>query len=115
MPKLDSLTIRSRSGETYKFRVYILGNHFKPISGVYLVSERSIEPGAKPTYKPVYVGETADLSTVSDPHEKDECFQMYLANTIAVLPEDDGSERTRIVIDLIDSLQPPCNPGNEDH
>jgi hypothetical protein len=109
MPKLDSLTVLTRSGETYKFRVYILGNQFKPVRAVYLVSERSVEPGEKPRYKPVYVGETADLSSVSDVHERDECFQMYLANTIAVLPENDALERARIVLDLIKSLKPPCN------
>lgn len=115
VPKLDSLTILSRSGATYRLRVYILGNHFKPIPGVYLISERTIEPGERPKYKPIYVGETADLSAVSDNHEKDECFQLHLANTISILPEEDAAARTRIAFDLIKFLRPPCNLRDEEH
>ena len=111
--KLDSITIEGQSRQRYCFRVYILGNQFKPLPGVYLITARTTEPGERPKYAPLYVGETADLSTVFDHHKKQESFEMYLANTVGVLHEEDEARRMRIVFDLIARYRPPCNVGDD--
>jgi len=115
MARLESFTILSRSGQTYKFYMYVWGNRFKRLPGVYLVAERTVEPGEEPKYRAIYVGETIDISSISETHEKYDCFQVHYANTIGVLPEVAPEERTSIVFDLISFLRPPCNLRNDDY
>ena len=51
----------------------------------------------------------ADLSAALKDHPRDECFQMYYANVIGVLKEDDARKRAAILADLLAALSPPCN------
>ena len=99
MPKLDSIEIRGRSGQEYAFRVYIWGHQFKPLPAVYVVTERRLEPDGSVLYFPVYAGQTADLSQIFENHPHEECFQLYLANTIAVLAEGLARSRPRAVLE----------------
>ena len=71
-----------------------------------------IEPGEDPRYEPVFVGATADLTKAFDGHPRTDCFQMYLANVVAVLKEPDAAARERISQDLVQSLAPPCNAAD---
>ena len=112
MAKLDTLTFTGQSGQEYSFRAYSWEHEFKALPAVYVVTERAVEPNSDPTFSPVYVGMTDDLSKIFENHEKSDCFQMYYANTIAVLPEPDAAARSRIEQDLLESLKPPCN-GDE--
>ena len=112
MAKLDTATFTGRSGREYSFRIYPWEHQFKALPAVYVVTERAVEPNSAPTFSPVYVGLTADLSQIFAGHEKHECFQMYYANTIAVLPEADAAGRARIEQDLVAALNPPCNGGD---
>ena len=109
---IDSVTFPGRSGREYRFRIYPWENEFKPLPAVYIVTERNVEPGKAPIYTPIYLGVTDDLSQVFDNHTKDECFQMYLANTIAVLPVRGLKDRVRIAKELADTLKPPCNQND---
>jgi len=109
MAKLDTVSFTGRSGREYNFRIYLWEHPFKALPAVYVITERVVEPNSAPTFSPVHVGQTEDLSQIFSNHEKQECFQVYLANTIAVLPEADASERARIEQDLLEALDPPCN------
>jgi hypothetical protein len=71
--------------------------------------ERVIESRSTPAYSTIYVGETENIRAVFSGHEKRECFEMYYANTIGVLPETDAARRAAIVEDLRAALDPPCN------
>jgi hypothetical protein len=71
--------------------------------------ERAIESRSTPAYSTIYVGETDNVRTVFANHDKRECFEMYYANTIGVLPEPDASWRAAIAEDLRVALDPPCN------
>lgn len=108
MAKLDSIRLRGRSGRDYRFGVYLWGHHFKPTSAIYLVMERRLD-GTAAQYLPVYVGETIDLSCIFESHPRQECFQLYLANTIAAFEEEDSQNRKAIVSDLVSAIEPPCN------
>lgn len=109
MSKLDTVTFKGQSGCEYSCRVYPWEHEFKSLAAVYVVTERVVEPNTAPAYSPVYVGVSDDLARVFESHEKSECFQMYYANTIAVLPVPNASERARIEQDLLEALDPPCN------
>jgi hypothetical protein len=109
MPPIDTVTLVGKSGRKYQFRIYPLKHRFKVLSGVYAVMERVIEPRSTPKYSTIYVGETENLAAVFSGHEKSECFEMYYANTIGVLPEADAAERVAIANDLRGALDPPCN------
>lgn len=113
--KIDAIILRGASGTEYAFRVYVWETQFKSLPAVYAVASRSIEPGQPASYDPVFVGTADDLSTVSlADHPRSECFQMYLANVVAVLHEEDAAARDRIAADLIAALGPPCNSADEE-
>jgi hypothetical protein len=71
-----------------------------------------MEPGQRPQYAPLFVGEAADLAAALKSHSRDECFQMYLGNVIGVLKENDDARRTSILADLLGGLAPPCNAAD---
>ena len=107
--KIDTVTLTGRSGRHYEFRMYVWNTKFKSLPGVYLVASRSIEPGQKATYAPLFIGAAGDLSKPLKNHPRNDCFQMYYANVVGVLGEERDGEREQIVADLVDSLAPPCN------
>lgn len=113
--KIDTLELTGKSGTRYSLRVYVWETRFKAIPGVYVVASRSVEPGAAPTYQPLYVAAADDLSKVPfDRHPRNDCFQLHYANTIGVIQEGDAAARERIAADLLDGLQPPCNAPDAD-
>jgi hypothetical protein len=107
--KIDEVTFAGRSGTRYDFRIYVWDTKFKAVAGVYVVASRTVEPGRRAEYAPLFVGEATDLSSVLKGHPRDECFQMYYGNVVGVLKEDDEGRRTSILADLLASLAPPCN------
>jgi hypothetical protein len=107
--KIDQVAFQGRSGKSYDFRIYAWDTKFKPVPGVYVVASRTVEPGRRAQYEPLFAGVGADLSTVLKSHPRDECFQMYYANVIGVLREEDESRRAAILEDLLAALAPPCN------
>ena len=107
--KIDQVAFAGRSGQRYDFRIYVWNTKFKAVPGVYVVASRTIEPGRQAQYEPLFAGAGADLSTVLKSHPRDECFQMYYANVVGVLREDDEARRGAILDDLLGALAPPCN------
>jgi len=82
----------------------------RPVSGAgTVVRFEAGEPGQPPRYAPLFVGEAADLSGALKSHPRDECFQMYYANVIGVLKEEDDKKRASILADLLGGLTLPCN------
>jgi hypothetical protein len=110
--KIDEVTFAGRSGTRYDFRIYVWETKFKAVPGVYVVASRTMEPGQRAQYAPLFVGEAADLSAALKSHARDECFQMYYGNVIGVLKENDDARRTSILADLLDGLAPPCNAAD---
>ena len=107
--KIDQVAFQGRSGKSYDFRIYVWDTRFKPVPGVYVVASRTVEPGRQPQYQPLFAGAGADLSAVLKRHPRDECFQMYYANVIGVLKEENESRRKAVLDDLLAALAPPCN------
>lgn len=109
MAKIDTVTFSGESGREYNFRVYSWEHAFKALPAIYVVTERGIEPQGAASYTPIYLGTTDDLSRIFEGHKKSECFQMYYANTIAVLAGLTPQERQQTADDLLQALDPPCN------
>jgi hypothetical protein len=107
--KIDQVTLAGRSGARYDFRIYVWATKFRAVSGIYVVAARTIEPGQRPKYQPLFVGAATDLSAAFKDHPRDECFQMYLGNVVGVLKEENAERRAAILADLLDGLAPPCN------
>ena len=112
MPPIDTVTLVGKSGRTYQLRIYAWKHVFKRLAAVYAVMERVIESRSTPTYSTIYVGETENIRAIFAGHEKRECFEMYYANTVGVLPEPDAAQRAAIAGDLRAALDPPCNRVN---
>jgi hypothetical protein len=110
--KIDEVQFAGRSGTRYDFRIYVWETKFKPVAGVYVVASRTVEPGLQPQYSPLFVGESADLSSEFKTHPRDDCFQMYYGNVVGVLKEEDAARRGAILADLLDALAPPCNAAD---
>lgn len=110
--RIDSISLTGRSGEHYDFRIYVWETRLKAVPGVYVVASRTMDPGQTPRYEVLFAGEAEDLSQVLIDHPRSECFQMYLANVIGALKEDDEARRSAIVADLAVGLTPPCNAAD---
>jgi hypothetical protein len=110
--RIDTVNFTGRSGRAYEFRIYVWDTKFKPLAGVYIVAARSIEPGAAARYESIFIAGTNDLSKTFKDHARSECFEMYYANVIGVLRQDDEDQRTAIVTDLLEGLAPPCNAAD---
>jgi hypothetical protein len=110
--KIDDVSFAGRSGESYAFRVYVWDTRFKAVPGVYVIASRTVEPGQSATYTPLFAGEARDLSAALKNHPRDECFQMYYANVVGVLKEDDDEKRASILTDLSGNLSLPCNAAD---
>ena len=107
--RIDQVAFAGRSGQPYDFRIYVWATKFKTVPGVYVVASRTVEPGQPAKYEPLFVGAATDLSAALRAHPRDECFQMYYANVVGVLREDDDAKREAILADLLEGLSPPCN------
>jgi hypothetical protein len=107
--KIDEIVFVGRSGRSYAFRVYVWETKFKAVPAVFVVASRTIEPSRPAQYVPLFAGEARDLSAALKGHPRDECFQMYYANVVGVLKEDDDDQRASILADLVGGLSLPCN------
>jgi len=110
--KIDQVTFVGGSGRRYDCRIYVWDTKFKAVPGVYVVASRTMDPGQPAKYEVVFVGEAADLSAALRAHPRDECFQMYYANVIGVLKEENAKTRAAILADLQTGLAPPCNASD---
>ena len=107
--KIDEIMLAGGSGARYDFRIYVWATKFRSVSGVYVVAARTIEPGQRAKYEPLFAGAATDLSAALKSHAREECFQMYLANVVGVLKEENEARRAAILADLLAGLAPPCN------
>jgi hypothetical protein len=107
--KIDQVAFVGSSGRSYDCRIYVWDTKFKAVPGVYIVASRTKDPGQPARYEALFVGEAADLSAALKDHPQHECFQMYYANVIAVLKEENARTRAAILADLEAGLSPPCN------
>jgi len=95
-----------RSGTKYHYWVYDIGTSLKQAAGNYVFASQT-EPGR---YRPIYVGQTADLSERFENHHQMPCIRQYGATHICAHTHDAGEAARRTEeTDIIQRWNPVCN------
>ncbi len=102
---MATLTLTGKSETSYEFNVYTYGTAFRALGAVYAITRRV----NKETHTVIYIGQTGDLSERLDGHEKEPCFELFLANRTCIHADDDEDSRLQKETDLIGNYSPPCN------
>jgi hypothetical protein len=94
------------SGEKYKYWIHPIGRTLKVAPGNYIFAKET-----KPNFfRPIYIGETGDLSTRFDDHHKESCIKREGATHIHVHTSSDNKDvRKAEETDLMNKWNPPCN------
>ena len=106
--KTDVKTIdwAGQSGRQYRYYIYPIGTTFKAVPGNYIFT-RETSPGR---HRPIYIGETEDLSERFENHHKMPCIRREGATHIHVHQTDGGAAvRRQEEGDLIGKWNPSCN------
>jgi hypothetical protein len=94
------------SGRTYEYEIFDGNTTFRPVAGNYVFA-REVKPGH---WKPIYIGETGDLSTRFDGHHKAKDILSHGATHIHVhVSSADRQLRLNEESDLVRKWSPPCN------
>jgi hypothetical protein len=93
----------------YDFASYPLEDPLPRTAGVYFVTNRKLSREYHPTYRNIFIGQTADLSAEFLNHAKAECFTRHGANCVSLHPDEEETSRREKEQDLIQRYQPPCN------
>ena len=110
MSKIDTVTFKGASGNTYTFDAYSIDTSFNNIGAVYVFTSRYYNQGeGKYRYRPLYIGKTSELGDRIDGHEKWDCVNDNGVNSICVYAESNAISRTKIESDLIANYSTPCN------
>lgn len=95
-----------KSGKKYKYYIEEIESSFKAVPGNYIFS-KEVEPHK---WKPIYIGQTGDLSERFNNHHKKECIEKEDATHIHVhSSSEDEDVRKEEESDLIERWNPkPC-------
>jgi hypothetical protein len=107
--RISTVTLKGRSGQTYDFEVWALGQAFNAVAAVYAITCRYKNSKDEYTHDVIYIGQTEDMSTRFDDHHKADCFKKHKANCICTHRDDDEDSRLAKEQDLIANYNPPCN------
>ena len=104
----DQLTILwdGKSGREYRYWIYDIGHSMKQVPGNYCFAEETLPH----TWKPIYFGETSDLSECFDYHHKMDCIRQNGATHIHThISSEDKEVRCLEETDLINKWKALCN------
>ena len=96
-----------KSGETYRYWIYDIGETFKELPGNYIFAKET-----KPNiFSPIYIGETENLKErLVSSHEKMPCIERNGVTHICTHTSDQNEATRRAEeSDLIELWQPICN------
>jgi len=107
--KIADANFLGLSGAKYSFAVYPIGQPFRAVGAVYIITKRTIKSDGVGNHDFIYIGQTGDLSVRFIDHHKDSCFSRNGANCICIHTCDEESQRFDIETDLCRRHNPPCN------
>lgn len=94
------------SGHEYRYFIYPIGTSFEAVPGSYVFA-REVSPDR---YRPIYIGETENLSERFDSHHKMPCIAREGATHIHVHQNHGGQAARRAEErDLVAHWNPRCN------
>lgn len=108
MPKITSITFKGQSGNSYQFDTYPKDTKFNDVSAVYIFVKRYLEKG-KYYQEILYIGESGELGTRINNHEKWKCVELHGCTHISVMSVSGQAKRLQIETDLIHKFNPVCN------
>jgi predicted GIY-YIG superfamily endonuclease len=106
MADAPSMLWPGKSGKEYKYWIYTIGTTFTDKKGANYIFAKETTKGS---YKPIYIGQTDDLSERFDNHHKMPCIKRNGATHIHVHINTDESSRLKEESDLIEKWNPICN------
>lgn len=96
---------KGKSGNAYKYGIYQISENFEATPGNYCFAKET-----KPnTWKPLYFGETEDLSERFDNHHKIDCAKREGATHIHAHVSGGKQARLNEEADLVENYKPVCN------
>jgi hypothetical protein len=102
----ETINWPGESGKTYKYWIYEIDTSFDDVPANYVFAKET-KPG---TFKPVYIGQTSDLSERFDNHHKTPCIRRAAATHIhAHKSSTSEASRKAEENDLIQKWLPSCN------
>lgn len=104
----DAPTIlwHGKSGKKYKYWVYQIDTTFNDKEGANYIFAKETPPG---NYRPIYIGQTGDLSERFDNHHKMPCIKTNKATHIHVHLNSNEQSRLTEENDLLQRWTTPCN------
>jgi len=109
MARISTVTFHGKSGKSYIFDVWHMGQEFNAVGAVYVVTQRYQNDAGNYSHHVIYVGQTDDLSTRFNNHHKADCFTSHNANCICTFRDNDEDSRLDREDDLVQHYSPPCN------
>ncbi|MBA7471466.1 hypothetical protein ES707_06772 [subsurface metagenome] len=105
MAETPTINWEGKSGGKYLYYIYPIGTTFKEEPGNYIFALQS-----RPQYwRPIYIGQTEDLSERFDNHHKMPCIKRNGASHIHVHLNSLQSTRLSEESDLLSNFSPICN------
>ena len=97
---------RGNSGKIYLYKIHKIGTKFRKIPANYIIAQES----GMHRWKPIYIGQTDDLSQDFEAHQNMPCIRENEATHILVHRNETG-KRARLMeeADLINKWHPVCN------
>lgn len=113
--KKGAITFTGKSGLQYPFLIWSLDTRFKPIGGVYFITERRTDAAKqlRPRHNAIYIGRTDDLAQSFNAEALPERFLKLGANCICVHLHDDPERRLGIERDLLAVYTTDCNDNRQ--
>ncbi len=99
--------VEGTSGERYRFYSFKNLNHLKKAGGVFMLTKKN-KHEAKACYEVIYVGETSDMSMLSEESLADSIPNAFEANCYCVRLVEDDDLRSQTYNDLKDSFSADC-------
>jgi hypothetical protein len=106
---LSEIAVKVQSGQKYKFAVHPLDARCRQVAGVYMVTHRAESEEGQAVHLYLSIGETDDLSQWREQLPEIVCHESHNANCIGFLFEPDYQNRLRIVNDIRESFELPCD------
>lgn len=107
--KTETITLKTITGNQYRFNIYPVGTKFKPIGAVYFFTKRYKSSDGNYNHTPIYVGETSNLSERFINHHRMPSIERNGANCICILSESNLTKRQAIETGLRQNYNPCCN------
>ena len=106
MADTPSILWPGKSGKEYKYWIHTMGTTFNNKTGAnYVFAKETTEVH----YKPIYIGQTGNLSERFDNHHKMPCIKKNSATHICVHLNSSEQNRLAEESDLLQRWSTPCN------